>query len=74
MKYFIIFNTVTNIIIMLILLKLGLKKYFRISIDRQMFTDKIESITLMRNNEWFDDGEWCGAVGIFTIPIRRQNT
>ena len=72
MKYFIIFNTITNILIIVALTYFKFKKYFHISIDRQMITGKIESITLMRNDDWFDDGTFCSAVGLFTIPIRKQ--
>lgn len=70
MKYLMIFNTVTNTIILLIFLKIILKKYFHISVDRQIFTDKVESITLMRHTSWRGN-QWLSATGIFCIPIRR---
>ena len=70
MKILLVFNAVTNIIILCVLIKMLLKKHFHISIDRHIFTRKIESISLMRNTAWFDDGEFCSAMGVFTIPLR----
>jgi len=45
------------------------KKHFQFLIEREIFTNKIESISLLKNKEWFDDGSPSTAHGIFTIPM-----
>ena len=71
MKLIMIFNTITNTIIIGIFITWLLKKYFHISVARHIFTDKIESISLMYNTGWFKDGKWCSAISIFTIPLAK---
>jgi hypothetical protein len=69
MKLLIIFNTVTNVIILCVFIALLIKKHFHISVDRNIFTNKIEGITFWYNTAWFDDGSPCCAMGIFTLPL-----
>jgi len=68
MWYLIIFNTIINI---WVVYKFILKKYFYFSVYRQIFTDKILSVTLMKNNAWHNNGNRMSAKGVFTIPIRK---